>query len=59
MYILSVTRFRMRHRDHKLYYLSMELTVNSVLQTISLEDNSRLAELISCNPWGGCKFILR
>ena len=54
-----LTRFRMRHRDHKLYYLTMEVTVNSVLQTITLEDNSRPAELISCNPWGGCKFILR
>lgn len=54
-----LTRFRMRHRDHKLYYLTMEVTVNSVLQTITLEDNSRPAELISCNPWGACKFILR
>ena len=54
-----LTRFRMRHRDHKLYYLTMEVTVNAVLQTITLEDNSRPAELISCNPWGACKFILR
>ena len=54
-----LTRFRMRHRDHKLYYLTMEVTVNNSLQTITLEDNSRPAELISCNPWGGCKFILR
>ena len=54
-----LTRFRMRHRDQKLYYLTMEVTVNNSLQTITLEDNSRPSELISCNPWGGCKFILR
>ena len=54
-----LARFRMRHRDPKLYYLTMEVTVNNVLQTITLEDSSRPAELISCNPWGGGKFILR
>jgi len=54
-----LARFRMRHRDPNLYYLTMEVTVNSSLQTITLEDCSRPAELISCNPWGGGKFILR
>jgi hypothetical protein len=28
-------------------------------QTILLEDNARPSEMISCNPWGGCKFILQ
>ena len=37
----------------------MEVRVNNSLQTITLEDSSRPAELISCNPWGGGKFILR
>ena len=56
-----LARFRMRHRDPNLYYLTMEVTVNSgsAVETITLEDSSRPAELISCNPWGGGKFILR
>ena len=49
----------MYYRDPKLYYLTMEVRVNNSLQTITLEDCSRPAELISCNPWGGGKFILR
>jgi hypothetical protein len=53
-----LTRFRMTHRDPKLFYLTMEVTVNQECQTISLEDNSRPSDLISCNPWGDCKFIL-
>jgi hypothetical protein len=54
-----LSRFRMTHRDPKLFYLTMEVTINQTFQTITLEDNSRPAEIISCNPWGGCKFILR
>ena len=54
-----LSRFRMKHRDPKLFYLTMEVTVSQTFQTITLEDNSRPAEMISCNPWGGCKFILR
>jgi len=54
-----LSRFRMKHRDPKLFFLTMEVTVNQTFQTITLEDNSRPAEMISCNPWGGCKFILR
>ena len=54
-----LSRFRMKHRDPKLFYLTMEVTIHQTFQTITLEDNSRPAEMISCNPWGGCKFILR
>ena len=36
-----------------------QVTVNSALQTITLEDSSRPAELLLCNPWQGAKFILR
>ena len=55
-----LARFRMRHMDYKLYYLTMEVYVNNALQTITLDDNSRPAELISCNPWHvECKFILK
>ena len=53
-------RFRMRHRDPNLFQLTMEVTVElGARQTILLEDNSRPAEMISCNPWSGCKFILQ
>ena len=56
-----LSRFRMRHRDPNLFYLTMEVTVGGPLerQTILLEDNARPSEMISCNPWGGCKFILQ
>jgi len=51
-------RFRMKHRDPKLFFLTMELTINQTFQTIKLEDNSLLGDMISCNPWEGGKFIL-
>ena len=55
-----LSRFRMRHRDPNLFHLTMEVTVElGARQTILLEDNSRPAEMISCNPWAGCKFILQ
>ena len=55
-----LSRFRMRHRDPNLFHLTMEVTVElGDRQTILLEDNSRPAEMISCNPWAGCKFILQ
>ena len=56
-----LSRFRMRHRDPNLFYLTMEVTVDKATskQTILLEDNARPSEMISCNPWGGCKFILQ
>ena len=53
-------RFRMRHRDPNLFHLTMEVTVEQgARQTILLEDNSRPAEMISCNPWAQSKFILQ
>ena len=56
-----LSRFRMRHRDPNLFYLTMEVTVGGPAdrQTILMEDNARPSEMISCNPWGGCKFILQ
>ena len=55
-----LSRFRMRHRDPNLYYLTMEVTVGSEgRQTIILEDNARPVEMISCNPWATPKFILQ
>ena len=55
-----LSRFRMRHRDPNLYYLTMEVTVGPEgQQTIILEDNARPVEMISCNPWATPKFILQ
>jgi hypothetical protein len=55
-----LSRFRMRHRDPNLFHLTMEVTVElGARQTILLEDNSRPAEMISCNPWAQSKFILQ
>ena len=55
-----LSRFRMRHRDPNLYYLTMEVTVGPEGQeTIILEDNARPVEMISCNPWATPKFILQ
>ena len=55
-----LSRFRMRHRDPNLYYLTMEVTVGPEgRQTIILEDNARPVEMISCNPWATPKFILQ
>ena len=55
-----LSRFRMRHRDPNLYYLTMEVTVGPEgQQTIILEDNTRPVEMISCNPWATPKFILQ
>ena len=55
-----LSRFRMRHRDPNLYYLTMEVTVGTEgQQTIVLEDNARPVEMISCNPWASPKFILQ
>ena len=53
-----LNRFRMKHRDPKLFYLTMEVNVNQSCDTISLGDNSLLSELISCNPWADCRFLL-
>ena len=50
--------FKVKHKDPKLFYLTMEVTVNQIFQTIKLGDNSLPAEMISCNPWCGCKFSL-
>ena len=51
-------RLRLRHKDPRLLYLNMELMVNQEIRTIRLDDNTRPAELLSCNPWGESRFIL-
>ena len=58
-----LSRFRMRHRDPNLFYLTMDIVISRtggpVSRTLVLDDDSRPAELTLCNPWGECKFTLQ
>lgn len=56
---MLLSKFKMRHRDPKLFYLTMDIGVAALSRTLSLEDDSRPAELKSCHPWGECKFTLQ
>ena len=53
----------MRHRDPKLFYLTMDIYIKRtgipLKRTLNLEDAARPAELKSCHPWGECKFTLQ
>ena len=47
-------------RDPRLFYLTMEVNIGEARsRTIALEDSSCIADLITCNPWGTCKFRLK
>ena len=53
-------KYKMKHRDPKLFYLSMEVMISkTVSKTMVLEDDARPAKLTLCNPWGECKFTLQ
>merc|ERR1719273_985485 len=59
-----LAKFKMKHRDPKLFYLTMDVVVSKdhgtpVTRTLVLDDEARPAELSSCNPWGECKFTLQ
>lgn len=60
---LLLSKCRMKHRDPKLFYLTMDVTVKKtgipIKRTMVLEDEARPAQLRSCNPWGECKFSLQ
>jgi len=60
---LLLSKYRMKHRDPKLFYLTMDVTVKKtgipIKRTMVLEDDARPAQLRSCNPWGECKFSLQ
>merc|ERR1712141_346217 len=56
---MLLSKFKMRHRDPKLFYLTMDIGVAALSRTLSLDDDSRPAELKSCHPWGECKFSLQ
>ena len=58
-----LTKFKLKHVDPKLFYLTMDVTVRKtgipIKRTMVLEDDARPAQLRSCNPWGECKFSLQ
>lgn len=58
-----LSKFKMKHRDPKLFYLTMDVVINKnggpVSRTLVLDEDSRPAELALCNPWGECRFTLQ
>ena len=71
---MLLSKFKMRHRDPKLFYLSMDIGIishgcsspgnrvgmdDSFTRTLVLEDDAYPAELKSCHPWGECRFTLQ
>ncbi len=58
-----LSKFKMKHRDPKLFYLTMDVVINKnggpVSRTLVLDEDSRPAELSLCNPWGECRFTLQ
>ena len=60
-----LAKFRMKYRDPKLFFLTMEVVIprpgrdGLTKKTLVLEEDSRPAELKSCNPWGECRFSLQ
>ena len=60
---MLLSKFKMRHRDPKLFYLTMDINIKRtgipLKRTLSLDDDSRPAELKSCHPWGECRFTLQ
>lgn len=63
---MLLSKYKMRHRDPKLFYLTMEIGVqadnvsttgseNEKSRTLVLDDDARPAELKSCYPWGDCR----
>ena len=54
-----VSRMRVRCADPKLHQLHMQVSLMESVKVISLDDNSRLLEILRCNPWpGSYKLIL-
>ncbi|XP_019877732.2 uncharacterized protein LOC109605586 [Aethina tumida] len=54
-------KYKMKHRDPKLFYLSMEVTVRKagVKTHLALDEEARPAVLQSCHPKGDSKFSLQ
>lgn len=51
----------MRHRDPRLFYLSMEVTIRraGVRTVLALDDDARPAILQACHPKGDSRFCLQ
>ena len=60
---MLLSKFRMKHRDPKLFYLTMDISIKRtgipLRRSLSLDDDSRPVDLKSCHPWGDCKFTLQ
>ncbi|XP_044740409.1 uncharacterized protein LOC123301630 isoform X2 [Chrysoperla carnea] len=56
-----LNKYKMRHRDPRLFYLSMEVTVRKagVRTQLALDEDARPAVLQSCHPRGDSKFSLQ
>jgi len=58
-----LSKYKMKHRDPKLFYLTMDIVISRagspVSRTLVLDEDARPAELTLCNPWGECKFTLQ
>jgi len=58
-----LSKFKMKHRDPKLFYLTMDVVISKTEQketrSLVLDEEARPAELASCNPWGECRFTLQ
>ena len=60
-----LSKFKMKHRDPKLFYLTLEVVIQKpgrdglTKKTLVLDEDSKPAELKLCNPWGECRFTLQ
>lgn len=54
-----LNKYRMRHRDPRLFYLTMEVTVRraNVRTILPLDEDARPAVLQSCHPRGDSKYV--
>lgn len=54
-----LNKYRMRHRDPRLFYLTMEVTVRraNVRTVLPLDEDARPAVLQSCHPRGDSRYI--
>ncbi|XP_044579662.1 putative uncharacterized protein DDB_G0277255 isoform X1 [Cotesia glomerata] len=56
-----LNKYRMRHRDPRLFYMTMEVTVRraNVRTILPLDEDARPAVLQSCHPRGDSRFSLQ
>ncbi|XP_031827724.1 RA domain-containing protein rau [Nomia melanderi] len=56
-----LNKYRMRHRDPRLFYLTMEVTVRrpNMKTVLALDEDAKPAALQSCHPRGDSRFSLQ